>query len=184
MPLYYSKSFSYVEKHVTDIDMAFFGAYHSDRLKLIKFFHENFEKKNLVFFSHLYITKIALIKRVLFGEINFADIKFFKTYKASLTNIQQIYARSKSVLDIELSIQSGLSMRTFEVLGANKKLVTTNDNIKKEFFYNEKNIFIIDRNAPMFDEFFLESEQYFIEFFSQYEIDNWLARIFASACKL
>lgn len=182
LPLYYGKSFANLNTEVTDIDMAFFGAYHSDRLKLIRYFHEYFETRGKVFFSHLYITKSALLRRLLSGEILFSDIKFFKTYKASFNYIQEIYGRTIAVLDIELSIQSGLSMRTFEVLGANKRLVTTNANVMKEDFYRNETIFVFDRTSPMLNDDFFKLDQPVDNDFSEYEIGNWLSRVFAGTC--
>ena len=40
-----------------------------------------------------------------------------------------------SVLDINHLDQSGLTIRTFEALGAGKKIITTNSEIKKYPFY-------------------------------------------------
>lgn len=179
LPLYYGSSFANLKTDVIDIDMAFFGAYHSDRLKIIKFFHNYFKSKKLVFFSHLYITKAALLKRLICGEILFSDIKYFKTYKVSFNDIQMIYSRANTVLDVELSIQSGLSMRTFEVLGAKKRLVTTNVNIENEKFYRNEIILVFDRKSPVLNDNFFKSSQVFDDDFSDYEIGNWLARMFA-----
>ena len=39
--------------------------------------------------------------------------------------------------------QDGLTMRTFEVIGQEKKLITTNSSIVKYDFYNSNNIFLL-----------------------------------------
>ncbi|MEK5777604.1 lipopolysaccharide biosynthesis protein, partial [Acinetobacter nosocomialis] len=67
--------------------------------------------------------------------------------------IVELYAKSNIILDISHPGQSGLTMRTFEAIGAGKKLITTNTNIKEYPFYNANNIFIISR-----DELVLEKD--------------------------
>lgn len=57
----------------------------------------------------------------------------------------------KFVIDIPMKNQNGLTMRTFEALGLNSKLVTTNKNIKNYPFYNVCNIFVY--NASNFKTF-------------------------------
>jgi len=73
----------------------------------------------------------------------------------SADDIIDLYSCSTVILDINHPKQSGLTMRTFEALGAGKKLITTNAEIKKYSFYNEDNICIIDRDKPELNvEFF------------------------------
>ena len=54
--------------------------------------------------------------------------------------------QSKTVVDIQHPKQSGLTMRTIEMLGANKKMITTNADIQNYDFYHPNNICIVDRN--------------------------------------
>jgi len=60
--------------------------------------------------------------------------------------MMDIIKNFKTIIDIERPLQKGLTMRTIEMLGTNKKIITTN------------NIFIIDRNNPIIDEIFLKKE--------------------------
>lgn len=96
----------------------------------------------------------------------------------SVAEIIDIYSQSFSVLDIELNIQSGLTMRTFETLGAGLKLITTNKNIQNEPFYNQHNIAIIDRlyynvDLNFFSDSFLNNDK-----FVQYSFKNWCDNLF------
>ena len=54
--------------------------------------------------------------------------------------------QSKAVVDIQHPKQTGLTMRTIEMLGANKKIITTNSDIKHYDFYHPNNICIVKRN--------------------------------------
>jgi len=56
-------------------------------------------------------------------------------------------ASAQVVLEVQRKNQCGLSFRPFEALGLNKKLITTNSDIKNYDFYDEANILILDYDA-------------------------------------
>ena len=91
----------------------------------------------------------------------------------------QIYANSKCVIDVENAGQHGLTMRSIEILGLKRKLITTNKDIKNYDFYNSSNVFILDRKNPVMDmEFFnvpyqmLEDDMY-----KKYSLENWIFEV-------
>src|SRR5690606_15128115 len=49
---------------------------------------------------------------------------------------------SKVLLDVPLALHDGLSFRTFEAIGFDKKLITTNDKIRQYDFYHPNNVFV------------------------------------------
>lgn len=180
LPLFYTKQYQDVleNQQIKEYDLVFYGAYHSDRLDIIKYFDKKFKDNNLVFKYHLYITKMALFRLVLKGQIKFKDLKYLKTYAVTTNEILDVYKKSTSVLDIELNIQNGLTMRTFETLGSGLKLVTTNQNIKNEDFYDENIIMVIDRNNLNVDiGFFINNLKFNLDF-KEYLFDSWLNKIF------
>lgn len=61
------------------------------------------------------------------------------------------------MIDIQHPKQVGLTMRTIEMLGLRKKLITTNQDIKNYDFYNEDNICIIDRKDILIKKNFFET---------------------------
>ena len=74
----------------------------------------------------------------------------------------------------------GSRMRTFEAIGAGKKLITTNSEIKKYPFYNKTNFLVIDRkNIRLNKDFFIED---YInipdDLYEKCSIDGWLNDIF------
>ena len=77
-------------------------------------------------------------KPVLFNEVSFQ--------KMPRDKVASVFKSSKCVLDIQRFGQSGLTMRTFEVLASGAILVTTNQRIKEADFYSENHIVIIDSN--------------------------------------
>ena len=178
LPLFYTSLYRDFQKKESLYDLVFFGAYHSDRLKIIKHIDILFKAHNLSFKYHLYITKLALFRFILQGRISLKDLKYFKTYSISTKDIIESYQHSNSVLDIELSIQNGLTVRTFETLGSGLKLVTTNNKIKEEDFYNLNRILVINRNTLDINLNFFKQKKDENVLFSQFYIDSWLDNIF------
>lgn len=179
LPLFYTNQYKKLQKDKkkSKYNLVFFGAYHSDRLEIIKYIDELFKENNLIFKYHLYITRLALFRLLLTRVVSLKDIHFFKTHSVSLNEIIETYIEADAVLDIELSIQNGLTMRTFETLGANLKLVTTNKNIKKEIFYDSQRIMYIDRDNIQIDLDFFKKENNFDNKFEEFNIDTWVQKI-------
>ena len=178
LPLFYIDCFADLKgKREKKYDLVFYGAFHSDRLKIVKYFHNKLLENNMKFKSHLYITKLALFRFLITGVIPIRDVSFFSTSKVSFDEIVESYSETLAVLDVELSIQNGLSMRTFETLGAKLKLITTNKNIKKEQFYNLEKIAVIDRKKPDLDVGFIKTKIEEESDFTRFHIDSWVDQV-------
>lgn len=180
LPLYYSKEYENLKYNKSEkiYDISFFGAYHSDRLKIIKFVEKFCILNKLEFKYHLYITKMGLFRLFCLGIIKVSDMKYFKTYTVGIKEILNVYSHSFSILDIELNIQNGLTMRTFEALGSGLKLITTNKNIINEPFYNEENITILHRNDLNLNLNFFKKSFCNDANIEQYTFKNWFYNLF------
>lgn len=101
------------------------------------------------------------------------------TKKLSLEEINKLNQESQTLLDINRAHQSGLSFRVFECLGYNKKLITTNEDVKNYDFYNPANILIIDKNNPIIDADFFDKnyEPISENIYFKYTIDGWFEKI-------
>lgn len=179
LPLFYTDHYKKLATSKKDkkYDLVFYGAYHSDRLKIIKFFDNKLKSNNLTFKIHLYVTKLALLRLLVTGVISFHDLKYFKTYSVSFDDVINAYSQTTTVLDIELAIQNGLTIRTFETLGSNLKLITTNHNIKNESFYDSSRIMVIDRKNLNINLDFFNKENIINKEFEKFHIDSWLKKI-------
>ncbi len=180
LPLYYSKEYEDIRHNRVDklYDIVFYGAYHSDRLDVVKHIDSFCQQNNLNFKYHLYITKMALARLFLLRILKLKDMAYLKTYSVETNEILEIYKQSFAVLDIELNIQNGLTMRTFETLGAGLKLITTNKNIANESFYNQNNIMILDRNDVDLDLDFFKISFMDDGNFIQYSFEHWFYILF------
>mgnify|MGYP000956926756 FL=1 len=84
------------------------------------------------------------------------------------------------VIDIEHPNNSGLTMRTFEMLASGKKLITTNHYIKQHDFYDSTRINVIDRTNPILPPSFFGSDPILPSetFVKRYSLQGWLSEIF------
>lgn len=183
-PLFYLDEYALIGNNKTNFlyDVSFVGTAHTDRyslIKKIKFFCDSNNLKNF-FFLYLQDVKIFFIRKLFNGDFRKAKIKEFSFRPLKKEELTKVIKESKCILDIERPIQSGLTMRTIEILGAKRKLITTNRSIKNYDFYNDSNICIIDRNNPVFAVDFINSDYTEVppEVYLKYNLSNWLYDIF------
>lgn len=161
-------------------DLCFIGTIHSDRYKLIKVI-ENYCKKNglkMYLYPYLQSKFIYYFYKIVNKEFHNTKITDFKFKKLSSNEITDIVNKSKIIVDIHHPNQTGLTMRTIEMLGLNKKLITTNKDIINYDFYDENNIIIIDRNGNELALNKLKGD-YKIDdvIYSSYSIKNWIVDV-------
>mgnify|MGYP000429197131 CR=1 FL=1 len=160
-------------------DIYHLGWYHSDRLHIIKNIAIYCDNNNLKYKFLLFTGFFSFLAHFIFGGELRSSIKhlIFKPLSATL-NRKNILS-SKVVLDIAHPDQSGLTMRTIELLGMQKKIITTNPDILNYDFYHPNNIMYIDRNNLVFDKYFFQKPYNYIpeSILSKYHIKNWLCKM-------
>ena len=80
------------------------------------------------------------------------------------------------MVDFKTPIHNGLSFRAFEALGYQKKLITTNENIKKYDFYHPDNVFVWDGKDKNGLEEFIQRPYFKIDcaIREKYGFKNWI----------
>lgn len=183
-PLFYINDYRRIakEKSVVKYDVTFIGTGHTDRYALVSKIKSICEEKNLssYFFVYLQDIRIYLARKIFKKSYRKAKKEDFKFNPLNKNEIIEIIKKSNCILDIQRVVQSGLTMRTLEVLGAEKKLITTNEDIVNYDFYNENNIYVIDRENPEIPMDFIKSEYQEIEtdVYNKYSIGSWLIEVF------
>jgi hypothetical protein len=185
-PLFYLDTYGDIQKsHPNDYlyDLSFMATTHSDRYLVAKNVKSWCESKDLKCFFYFYIHGNSLylynkfIRRDLMPSMK--DISFDKL---SPFAVSEIVSSSRVILDIQHPNQAGLTMRTLEAIGAGKKLITTNANIREYDFYDDRQIKVIDRSNPakILDlEFFLhDATPVNSEIVSRYSLESWLLDVF------
>lgn len=97
------------------------------------------------------------------------------------TQVLEYLKKTKIIVDIhKYNIQDGLTFRVFESLFFEKKLITTNHDIKTYDFYNPNNIHVIEdlENISIPDIFFNSSYQPIPQnIYQKYHYSNWVKTI-------
>lgn len=163
-------------------DFAFIGTAHTDRARIVKQLADDCKKRGKEYFSYLFLPhKMVYFYNKLTNK-NFKNVRLSNINFKSLNSneITEIYKKSRSILDVEHIKQRGLTMRTIEILGMGKKIITTNSYIKSYDFYNPNNIYLIDRNSPTVNESFWNSkyEQVPEKIFNRYKIKSFVRDLF------
>jgi spore maturation protein CgeB len=162
--------------------LAFIGTAHSDRYSISQKAKFWCNEHQLEMFTFYYSPSKILFKYKKATDKNFKNFEYREISFRSLSHdeIINVYDRTKVILDINHFEQNGLTMRTFEALGAGRKLITTNPKIKKYPFYDPKNIYIIDRENIKFDENFFKSDfkKMNAEIRESMSLKGWIEEIF------
>ena len=184
-PLFFCDSFRKPPKKTGDYsyDICFVGTIHSDRYRIIKEVKQEAEESNLRQKWFLYLQSGFIYYFYKLTKKEFWDTQkdYFDYTKKTSDEIAQDVDCSKVVLDIQHPKQSGLTMRTIEMLGMNKKLITTNSTICKYDFYNPNNILVVDRNRVSLDLDFINSSYQEIDktVYERYSIETWIMTVLA-----
>ncbi|WP_416441173.1 hypothetical protein ACH3O9_13160 [Leeuwenhoekiella sp. A16] len=160
----------------------FFGTVHSDRYPVVTEISNQIRKKGFKTYQFFYCPDRILFKLKQITDKNFRVIERTDINFKPLNNneISKILDESDIVIDIEHPDQSGLTMRTIEMLGADKKLITTNKEVVDYDFYNSSNICVVDRKDIRIPDEFLQSDYQKVDeaIKMKYSLKNWLKIIF------
>ena len=182
-PLFYHKGFSgKTEPAEFHYDVAFIGTAHSSRPRIVSALTRQCAETDRKFYSYLFTPHylVYLYNKVLnkeYRNVKWADLR---TQPLPAQTVREVYDSSRCVLDVEHGRQRGLTMRTIEMLGMGKKVITTNALIAQYDFYDPRNFFIIDRANPVLDVSFLDTPYAPLpeEIQNKYSLDFFLKEIF------
>lgn len=179
-PLFYSDDFKRDSSGQTNFsyDISFCGTIHSDRYGIIKKIQKQCNDLGLSFYRFCYLQSkfIYYFYKLVNRDFWNASKSDFSFEKHNQKEISVIADSSRVILDIQHPDQNGLTMRTIEMIGLKKKIITTNADIKNYDFYKPENIFILDRKNPLIDPAFFEMEYVELpeEVYKKYSLGNWI----------
>lgn len=156
-PLFYVDDYDaelITEKCECDIDIGFIGTIHSDRYGILKQIEKWATENGLSTYFYMYFPSYIVYLKYKIENFGKYIIKRseFKFKPLSSKDVQTVLSRCKGVIDIQHPKQTGLTMRTIEMVGLKKKLITTNDDIVNYDFYNANSIMKINRNDIFIDK--------------------------------
>jgi hypothetical protein len=183
-PLFFLNDYSAISTSAEkEYDLLFIGTIHSDRYKILSRLREICNENGLRYFYYLYFPSKILfyLRRLKDASLRKADIREFNFTALAKAEILKLAEKSKAVIDIQHPKQNGLTIRTMEVLGARRKLLSTNEDIVNYDFFHANNIYVLDRNAIKIDLSFMDKPIVPIrnDIYNKYSIDGWIKEIFS-----
>lgn len=186
LPLFYTSEFAPLPPseavHSRRFTLSFVGTLHSERHAFVKSFFADRSGTFAFFYvqARWYFAVVKYLTREHSGA-SWSDVSF---EKLSRRQVAEIFRESAAVLDMPRSGQSGLTMRTFEVLASGSVLVTTNAAITREPFYDPKRIIVVPGQIPHFVPADVLAELDSIsppfgppESFDRYSLESWVKAI-------
>lgn len=163
-------------------DMVFAGSLHSRRAYICRQVQEMAEKKKLNFYSYIFTDRLSYLRGKYLKhnsefQIEKTNIKF---HSLNQKEMNDLYNDTKCVIDYKSPEQAGLTMRTIESLGHHCKLITNNENVRKEPFYNKNNILIYNEENVDIPIEFIEQpyEELADGIYYRYSLAGWLDELF------
>lgn len=186
LPLFYTDAYQYDENKAMrefQYKVSFVATAHSDRVALIRKLRNQCDRHDWKYYFYLFLPNkltfygLKVLEKGYRGAV-ISDISF---ESLSHEAIQDVVKQSEAIVDIQHPLQTGLTMRTFEIaLGMRKKLITTNKTVENYDFYHPSNICIIDRENPSIPEDFMTTPYFMLdeELYQKYSITSWIMTFF------
>ena len=182
-PLFFSQAFEnngIQEKY--EYDISFIGTVHSDRAKILWEIKEFCDENQLKYYFYLFIPgKLLFTLRIMTDPfLRKWDRSYIHIDSIGKEEVARISEKTRCIIDINHPEQTGLTMRTIEMLGLNRKLATTNTNIREYDFYRPQNQIILDRRHLSIDKKMIQEKYVSIpaETYKKYSIEHWAKDIF------
>lgn len=171
-PLFYRKEYAELKlKNSKEKTALFVGTYQDKRYNSVLELRERLNKIGIKTTIKIKIPFYHYIKLKFKGIV--LEKKYLVFENISFKEMLNLYSDSDIIIDAANDKQKGLTMRTFEALGADKVLLTNNSSILEEPFYDSKRI-------KFFDEEFLEETFNEIgrpNLVKEQRIDNWILKL-------
>lgn len=184
LPLFYGREFDRSAQWEGEpvYDACFIGTIHTDRYKVLEKIIDSLQARGRKVFVYCYYPSKTLFRlRALIdpGFRRFAG-KYITFTGMKLSDVVDRIAESRAVIDVNRPDQLGLTMRSIEAIGAQRKLITTNSDVINYDIFNPDSVLIVDRNKPTIDDDFLQrvGTSFAIDIRDKYSVSAWVNRIF------
>jgi hypothetical protein len=175
-PLFYrTESRGHLDSRSISYDLSFIGWLHSDRLDRLRAIEAELRERGLRVYIYLYTGIGTYLRCFLKGKHRFLHVS-----KLPFKQVTTIVRTSRCILDLPHPNQSGLTMRSIEAIGMQRKLVTTNVDVVNYDFYDHSNILFTDKLNSDEIAAFIERESVSVSesVLHGYTLDSWLGAVF------
>lgn len=171
LPLFATREYQAKEGVDFKYDIYFIGNVVSERrLRAILEFRAWCKENRIVYKFHL---KCSPVMRVRFAFKGYLKFYGFKFYNLNLAQCRSIVMKSKCVFDFANHVQSGYTMRLVENMVAGKRIITNNNRVLEEDWYDQNQFYVLGNDTRDLSSFILRDtignsgESVFDEFFIQ-----------------
>ena len=183
LPLFFSDRYEEIGKSTNKTcmyDFSFVGTAHPRKYRLVTEMADELRhvySSDFVFFY--YQSPLLFLYRKIFNkELRHAHYKEFNYTPLTEKQIINVISKSDIILDAPQDGQKGLTIRTIEALGAKKKLITTNQEVKNYDFYRKENIYVYNGSFDFNDPFFNKPyKNLYEDTYKKYSLESWLLTI-------
>lgn len=180
LPLFYCEKRTSREKQYDLISVMTYKSNKAYAYNLIK----NALPSNLKVFEYIYIaSKLTFFIDKLFHRQAYKNIdkKNIHFKKITLLEVYDLMAQAKVIIDCPRKNQRGLTIRTFEALALETKIITTNKDVKDYDFYSDNNIFVVENQQNKIpDSFFQTPFDEKHEISEKYSLYSFVEKLFLS----
>lgn len=141
------------------------------------------DRLNMLLETYEYLSDLGLccdfnIFGVDSGEMKYTDEITYNKYMSYNEAIQRI-KNSNCLIDIIQGDSTGLTIKTCEAIFYNKKLITTNKNLKNSIVYDERYMLVIDKSEDISLDFFKNNLEvnYSKKCRDYFSAERWLKKI-------
>jgi hypothetical protein len=175
LPLFFSERFVALRTETRRrYDLAFVGtAFHSRRYDELERVRAALLASGIRLYDYVLVSPILYLRSLATGKrlrrVHFRSMR--------VDDLVRAYGCSRAILDLPNNVQTGYTMRTFEALGAHRKLVTTRASIVGEDFFTSESVLVLDGDLDGLTREFLDGELRLAPCIDQYSLTNWLRRL-------
>lgn len=179
-PLFYADEYKAIAKNQQEstYDVGFIGTTHSDRYSLLTKIRTDLVQRNLKVYYYLYFPGklFFMIRKIVDSTFRWAKMSDMEFKPLNFKKTLNILSSFEAVIDIHHAKQAGLTMRTIEMIGAKKKLITTNKKIKEYDFYSANNVCLLNRDHPFIDSGFFKKPWAEVDekIYDRYSLKQWV----------
>jgi hypothetical protein len=190
LPLFYINQYAEISNDQRNLkyDLSFVGSVHGKRYELISKLLKNTNIDLERVFVYLYMPSkwMFYFRKLFVSEFRLAKYDEFNFESLPLETLLNVIRNSRIIIDIQNPNQSGLTMRTIEMIGAQKKIVTTNKSIVNYDFFHENNIYVLDHDNLEIPADFIDSDYYILPdyIYQKYSLKSWLTQLIGTESKI
>lgn len=162
-------------------DLSFIGTVHADRHRVASALLAQVPRERTFRYFYVQSRLIYAARWSLDASLRSASPGEVGVTPLPREKMRNTVFESEAVIDIQHPRQTGLTVRTFEALAAQRKLITTNADIANYEFFNPENVLIVDRKRLPSVREFLQTPAIppNEDFMRRYSVDGWLRDVLA-----